>query len=266
MSTTSNLATIAHQHGTLLFAPWPAEESIFDADTAEAIEFLSPLVGPTSTVALHYLARRLSTRRRCRSSATSESSPTPVAVAATRYGATPASSRRSPDWNGSATSATTATAAARSARRSRRWHRGGSPSCPPSCATCWPTTNSSERRTTGGVTRRWPHHTPSTIQPDGGLNSRRRQGATASGPRERCAPAGAHRASRDAAELSGLWLSPLRSARKPPALYALDPEPASLHRCQPTSKHRTPPFDAHTVHCYAAKGGQDCSTEPKGLP
>jgi hypothetical protein len=57
--TTTNLATIAHQHGTLLFAPWPADESIFDADTAEAIEFLTPLVGPTATVALHYLARRL---------------------------------------------------------------------------------------------------------------------------------------------------------------------------------------------------------------
>jgi hypothetical protein len=59
MSITSNLATIAHQHGTLLFAPWPAAESIFDADTAEAIEFLRPLVGPTATVALYYLARRL---------------------------------------------------------------------------------------------------------------------------------------------------------------------------------------------------------------
>jgi hypothetical protein len=47
-------------------------------------------------------------------------------------------------------------------------------------------------------------------------------------------------ASRDAAELSELWLSPLRSARKPPPLDALDPEPASAASLPPKGQRTSP--------------------------
>ena len=55
----SDLAAIATAHGTLLFAPWPTDVSIFDADSHEAIEILTPILGPTCVIALHHITRRL---------------------------------------------------------------------------------------------------------------------------------------------------------------------------------------------------------------
>jgi hypothetical protein len=54
------IAEIAATDGKLCFIAWPDPDRVaFDADSDDALKFLVPRLGPSATVVLHHLARRL---------------------------------------------------------------------------------------------------------------------------------------------------------------------------------------------------------------
>jgi hypothetical protein len=56
----STIAEIAATDGKLCFIAWPEPERVaFDADSDDALKYLTPRLGPSGTLVLHHLARRL---------------------------------------------------------------------------------------------------------------------------------------------------------------------------------------------------------------
>jgi hypothetical protein len=58
--TVSTLTDVAATDAKLCFIPWPEPVRVaFDADSDEALDFLLPRLGPSATVVLFHLSRRL---------------------------------------------------------------------------------------------------------------------------------------------------------------------------------------------------------------
>jgi hypothetical protein len=56
----SILTEIAAREGKLCFIAWPEPDRVaFDADSDESLSYLLPRLGPSATVVLHHLSRRL---------------------------------------------------------------------------------------------------------------------------------------------------------------------------------------------------------------
>jgi hypothetical protein len=55
----TTLADTVTERGRLTFTPWDTATVAFDADSDDCLLMMTPLLGPSSTVLLHHVSRRL---------------------------------------------------------------------------------------------------------------------------------------------------------------------------------------------------------------